>query len=566
VKQTIVTSAALAHNTPVALRQLAQEFWTWRAGTQPFTPDDISRIERPGGVRDWSAAAIERQRTQLATLKSQWRQIDPHSWPVHDQVDYRLVGSALARVRWELDVMRRWQCDPKFYLEQTLTAVQEALTVPGPYDETQSAEILTRIQNIPSILDSATQNLRHPPAPFAALVIGELDGIRGRLFAMADSLKGNTMLSGAELKAAVESTATALEQYRAWLQRIAPNLPQKISIGRDAYQFFLSNVALMPFTPEELLAMGRQELERAISFEQIERNRNADVPPLEIAHDLPTQIVRSVAAEAKIRDFLEKQNILTVPTSVAHYTIAPLPPYLKELESFGELIDFTSPSRLHQNATRYLDPPSEKLGYFWLATAKDPRPDMVHEGIPGHYLQFALSWLHPNPIRRHFYDSGANEGIAFYAEEMMLQAGLFDDSPRSREIIYNFARLRALRVEVDVKLALGLFDIEQAADFLERTVPMDRATARHEAAFFATGPGQAITYQIGKLQVLKFLADARLHLGERFQLHEFHDSLWLNGNVPIALQRWEMLRPRDEIDRIDATAKSVSAGDDAHPS
>jgi uncharacterized protein (DUF885 family) len=218
------------------------------------------------------------------------------------------------------------------------------------------------------------------------------------------------------------------------------------------------------------------------------------------------------------------------------------------------MIDFTSASRLRENARRYLDPPSEKLGYFWLATAKDPRPDMVHEGIPGHYFQFVLSWRHPNAIRRFYYDSGANEGIAFYAEEMMLQAGLFDDSPRTREIIYNFARLRALRVEVDVKLATGLFTIEQAADYLERTVPMDRETARHEAAFFATGPGQAITYQIGKLQVLKFLADCRLHFGESFNLRDFHDYLWLNGNVPIALQRWELLGLREEIDRIDAVA------------
>ena len=85
----------------------------------------------------------------------------------------------------------------------------------------------------------------------------------------------------------------------------------------------------------------------------------------------------------------------------------------------------------------------------------DPRPITVHEGIPGHYFQLCLSWKHEDPTRRHYYDSGANEGIGFYAEEMILQAGLFDDSPHTREIIYNFVRLRALRVEVDVKLSLG---------------------------------------------------------------------------------------------------------------
>jgi uncharacterized protein (DUF885 family) len=170
----------------------------------------------------------------------------------------------------------------------------------------------------------------------------------------------------------------------------------------------------------------------------------------------------------------------------------------------------------------------------------------VHEGVPGHYFQLAVSWQNPDPIRRHYYDSGANEGIGFYAEEMMLQAGLFDDSPHTREIIYHFMRLRALRVEVDVKLALGQFTLEQAAEYLESKVPMDRQTARSEAIGFATAPGQAISYQIGKIQILRFLADARRLQGEKFSLRKFHDSLWNNGNVPIALQRQEY--GGDELD------------------
>lgn len=550
------------HSSPkpsVELARFAEEFWRWRATTQPFSSDDISRVERPGGTRDWSREAIARRRSDWARFDECWRQIDCSSWPVSDQVDYRLLGSAVARVYWELDVLRRWERDPNFYIEQTLTALQEALTVPGPYSTAQSAEILGRIENIPSIVDAAQQNLKQASAPFADLAIGALNGIGERLRAMTGALHPQTTLSLNGLAGAVEQAIRALERYREWLQRLAPSPPRETAIGRDAYVFFLSKVALMPHTPEELLDMGRQELARAIAFEQIEANRNAGLPPLQIAPDLNAQTERSIDAEGEIRRFLRSQNILTVPEDLAHYTIAPYPPHLKALDGFGEMIDFTSPSRLDQNARRYVDPPSEKLGYFWLATAKDPRPDMVHEGVPGHYFQFVLSWRHPNLIRRHFYDSGANEGIAFYAEEMMLQAGLFDDSPRSREIIYNFARLRALRVEVDVKLALGLFDIEQAAEYLERTVPMDRATARQEAAFFATGPGQAITYQIGKLQVMKFLADARLQLGERFDLRAFHDSLWLNGNVPIALQRWEMLGRTDEVELLDRTSSSTGA-------
>jgi len=182
----------------------------------------------------------------------------------------------------------------------------------------------------------------------------------------------------------------------------------------------------------------------------------------------------------------------------------------------------------------------------------------VHEGIPGHYFQLCLSWKHEDPIRRHYYDSGVNEGIGFYAEEMMLQAGLFDDpaaAGHTREIIYNFMRLRALRVEVDVKLALGEFKLDQAAKYLHDKVPMDDQTARQEAIAFATGPGQAIDYQIGKLQIVKFLAEARMKQGDRFSLRSFHDFVWKNGNVPISLQRWEFLGDASDVPKIEPTSR-----------
>jgi Bacterial protein of unknown function (DUF885) len=310
--------------------------------------------------------------------------------------------------------------------------------------------------------------------------------------------------------------------------------------------FFLKNVALMPYSPEGLLAMGRQEWNRAVAFETYEKNRNKDVPPLKIADDMDNWIKDAAQKELQIREFLDKRAILTVPDWLQHYTLRPMPEYLRALQGFGEMDDFTSPSRLKENCIRHMTEPSPSAGYFFRATAQDPRPLTVHEGIPGHYFQLCLSWKHEDPIRRHYYDSGANEGIGFYAEEMMLQAGIFDDSPHTREIIYNFMRLRALRVEVDVKLALGEFTLEQAAKYLYEKVPMDEQTARQEAIAFSTGPGQAITYQIGKLQIMRFLADARMQQGDKFNLCAFHDFVWKNGNVPIALQRWEYLGATDE--------------------
>ena len=532
--------------------QFAAEFWDWRARYQPFSTDDIPRLEHPSGVRDWSAGSIARQRKQLEEFEARWKKLDRAGWTVSEKVDDRLMGSALARVRWELDLNRRWEHDPTFYLDQTLTALLESLVEPPPFDAARSREVVTRMQDIPRILSDGEPNL-HAVRPFAQLAISSLGQIRPELQDVEREVGPMLHPEGShagdlptEFQVATEKAIVALEAYRTWLQEHLQGMPESAAVGRANYEFFLSHVALIPYTPEQLLTISRQEWERAVTFEQIEKQRNQGLPELKIAANIDEQIRTSERDELAIRDFLEKKGILTVSPAIGHYTIRLMPGYVNALSGFGETDDF-----LHATGVRWANEPSPTLGYFWLASAKDPRPDMVHEGVPGHYFQMAWSRMHEDPIRRHYYDSGPNEGLGFYAEEMMLQAGLFDDSPRSREIIYNFMRLRALRVEVDVKLALGIFTISQAADYLAHYVPMDQKTAEEEAAGFATGPGQAISYQIGKIQIMRFLADARLKQGDAFDLRAFDDYLWKNGNVPIVLLRWEHLGLDDDLQSMD---------------
>lgn len=540
-----------------SLDNLASDFWTWRAHDRPFSFDDIPRLEHPAGPRDWSAAAITKQRAELAEFERRWKDLRSDGWPIARKVDYRLMGSAIARVHWELDKNPRWQRDPAFYVEQTVSALQDALLAPPPFDDARSAEILARAENIPAILEQAKANLR-AVAPFAHLTIESLADIDTRLARVDGGV--SPLLATAEQRtrfhAAMSTASQSLVNYRQWLKQNLPGMRQDFALGASAYEFFLHHVALLPYTPQQLLTMARQDFERVLATETYERQRDLDAPQLQLAANSDEEIVRMSRDDAAIRRFLTTHEILTVPPDLPHWTMQLAPDYLVALDGFGELDDFTAPSRLHQNGVRWILPPTKNLPYFARAYALDTRTTGVHEGVPGHFFQLSLAWRNSDPIRRQYYDSGVNEGIGFYAEEMMLLAGLYDDSPRSREIICSFMRLRALRVEVDVKLALGEFTISQAADYLERTVPMDRKTAEEEAASFSTAPGLAIDYEIGKLQMERLLADRRLQLGDKFNLRDFHDYVWTNGNVPLSLQRWELLGLDDDIKKLAAdTAK-----------
>jgi hypothetical protein len=536
------------------LQKLARSFFEWRRVQQPVGGDDIPRVERPRGwTPDWSPEAIE------AYGEAHRRYLDAvdgfatNGWTVPQQVDRRLLRAAVQRVHWELDVLRDPRRNPLFYVQQTLGSVFELLILTGPIGADRAAEIIRRFEHIPVTLEHARENLSEPVRPFAEAAIAALGDIDQRLEQVSDSL-GSEIPSDLkkDLQVSVKKADRALKRYRRWLEDELDGMRSAFAIGPEAYAWFLAEVALLPYTPRELLMQGRQAWNRAVAWDVIEQNRNAGTPELPLFPSMERQIQAAELREREIRAFLESRELMTVPEWLRHYRSCPLPDYLAPLAFLGVTDDLTSENRLDEDACSYIREPSPDLPYFYLSAARDPRPLIIHEGVPGHYFQLALSWAQDNPIRRRYIDSSVNEGIAFYVEEMLLQAGLFDFSPRSREIIYSYARLRALRVEVDVRLATGDFSIEQAADYLARTVPMDRATALEEAVFFAFNPGQAITYQVGKLQILEFLADAKLDRGDGFSLREFHDFLMRNGNVPIALQRWEYLGRQDAVYRLDA--------------
>jgi uncharacterized protein (DUF885 family) len=533
------------------LQDLSAKFWQWRYVTQPATGDDILRVERPDSwTPDYSPDALTAYRQQYTFFRNKLNALLKTNWTRSDSVDFLCLRSAIERVNWELNVLRLPERNPDFYLHQTLGALYELLLIHTPMTTHRATNMIVRIESFPKTLSDAIQNLKEPSAPFARIALDKLQQIENAMTKTTEALKKLIEPDlHQQIDHASESAISALIKYRKWIEQELPNMTTEFSCGRDAYVYFLNNIAYIPHSPEELVQQGRLEWNRSVAFETMESVRNKNVPPAPLFTTAAEQIKQEIADEQDIRNFMEANDIMSVPEWLQHYVNKKMPAHIIPLSLMGVVDDLTSETRLDVDGVSYIPEPHADLSYFRLACAQDPRPIIIHEGVPGHYFQMAISWSNPNPIRRRYIDSGANEGIGLYVEELMQQFGLFDDRAHTREIIYNFMRLRALRVEVDIRLALGTFTIEQAGDYLARTVPMDRETAIQEAGFFAYNPGQAITYQIGKIQILKFLSDARIQMQDRFNLRQFHDYLMLNGNVPIALLRWEYLGVRDEIEQ-----------------
>lgn len=138
----------------------------------------------------------------------------------------------------------------------------------------------------------------------------------------------------------------------------------------------------------------------------------------------------------------------------------------------------------------------------------------------------------------------------YYMEDAQLQLDYpFVRGPRVREWMYSLLIMRAERVHVAVKFAAGEMTPDQIVDHFMKNVPgMEPHVAKkHEVWRKFVDPAQVMTYQVGRTQVYRLLADRQKQLGEKFNLREFNDALLATGQIPVSLARYEMTGLDDEV-------------------
>jgi hypothetical protein len=545
-------------STENAIEALGIDFWRWRTLQQPRSHDDIPRIERNKNWKPaWSSQDVAGYQNAISDFQIRWKAIDAgtvNSLKVSKEswVDYQLIGSAIHRVYWELDYLKVWQQQPRFYIDQTAGVVFDLL-LPIQVNDEIVRDVVFALNFTEEILSSGIKNLANNAVKaYAVVAIDLLKNIENQLNTMSKELAEFVDQDLADaLEVSTKKAIGAFVNYREWLISNLDSFKPISAIGKDNYEWFFKNVALVPFTTHELNMIGELEWDRAVVLEQISLNKHKKIAIPAIPSSAAEQVKNEANDERQVRQFYAEQGILSQPQTLKHYLNAPLPAYLAPIKWLGVTDDLTGPSRVDEDGYSYVPEPHNKLPYFYAANARDARAGIVHEGA--HYQQLAISWRHERVLRRYYYDSGVNEGIAFYNEELLLAAGLFDDKVHSQTVMYNFMKLRAMRVIVDVGLATGRLDIASATAYLEKKVPMDHETAYEEAVFFSSSPGQALTYQIGKTQILKLFSDVvsdKKAKSEAFNMQEFHDYLWKNGNVPLSLLRFEFLGDVSEIGSI----------------
>lgn len=524
---------------PGGYAALVTLFERWRAFERPAMRNNVP---------DYTATAMAAKATELPKWQKRLDAIDAESWPIAQQNDWKLVKAEMNGLDFNLRELRPWARDPAFYVSiwpaRTDVPSREApvcypeiqlYSYRYPLDAAAQAELTTNIGAIPALLEEARQNLKDSNAR-DLWVYGEQE-LRNQSRALA-SLQAGTLtvrtlaehqhadLTGAspELLAAIESARKATDEFVAWLAKLAPTKTGSSGVGKVNYTWYQQNVHFVPYTWDEEVVLLRRELERAQAALRVEEHNNRNLPPLDPAPDASSFDKMAHDHLDKFIDFLVQQQII------------PDKPYIR--------------AALTEQLGHYV--PEEQRVFFSRVTAREPLLLLSHDY---HWIDLARMRDEPNPspIRRqallsNIWDNRA-EGFATAFEEIMMRAGLYDDNPRARELVWMMLANRAARGLASLYVQANLFTLEQGGHFQGEWTPRGWANAKDsltafEQLLYLRQPGYGTSYITGKLLTDELITEYSQQQqldGKAFVLRDFMNRFNSEGMIPIALMESEMV-------------------------
>jgi uncharacterized protein DUF885 len=520
-------SAASAHRSYEDLTALFAE---WRAFERPAPRD---------GAPDYTAATLARKQQQLKTFQSRLQAIHPDAWPIPQQVDYHLLRAEMNGLDFDLRVLKPWERDPAFYTSiwtaQSDTPAHEGPTNHAPIELWQysfpltpaaEAKLAQELQGVAPLLAQAQVNLVGNARDLWIAGIGTIKNQRGDLLALEEKTKGN----GPELKQALQGAQQATSKFITWLEQQAPSKTGPSGVGKENYTWSLRNVHLVPLTWDDEVMLLKRELARAHTELKLEEQRNRGLPALPVISSAEEFQRRGNAAVTKYMDFMRARSILPVK-------------------------DYMDPA-MRAHIGQYV--PEERRNFFGIASHHEPLALYSH-----FYHWWDLARMreepHASPLRRdpllfNIWDSRA-EGMATAMEEMMLHAGLYDDNPRGREVVWIMLAARAARGLASLYAQSNDFTMKQAADFHVEWTPRgwmrpDLDLLGFEQQLYLRQPGYGTSYITGKYLLEQLMADRSHQLGEAFTLSRYFSELNAAGLIPVSLIRWEMTGKDDDMKRM----------------
>ena len=490
------------------------------------------------GAPDYTKSQFRKRQKSFKSIDNRLSDIDTTGWLKSQQVDWQLLRAEMNGYDFNRRVLKSWERDPAFY--QTIWMHQSDVPAhEGPINHAlleywqysfplkgkAKNKFLNELLVIPPFLIQAEKNLTGNAKDLWVAGIRNIRDQGEDLKTIEQSLlQYHDSRNDAELFVALVKAQKANEDFIKWLEKQSPKKNGPSGIGKDNYTWYQKNVHLVSLTWEEEVQLLKRELDRSWSSLKLEEHRNKDLPPMKAA-DTPEEFADLTnKAVNKMMKFLEENEVMHIKPNMK--------PALRE--HMGKFV------------------PKDQRNFFSIGMHYDPLPLYSH-----FYHWFDLAQLrdepHENPIRRaaplyNMYDS-KNEGIATAVEEMFMHAGLYDNNPRSREIVWIMLAQRAARGLGSLYAHANMMTMAEASQVHVKWTPrgwMEREPhlLEFEQHLYLRQPGYGTCYVTGKYLIENLMTQYAEKLeseGKPFVLREFLDQFNSKGNIPVELIRQEMI-------------------------
>jgi hypothetical protein len=490
------------------------------------------------GAPDYTKEQFAARHDEFTVLQARLNAFEVSDWPIPQQVDWHLVRAEMNGYDFNARVLKPWARDPAFYNSvwtyrsdvpahegPTHHALVELWTYEFPLTDKQENQLTTELAVIPALMKQAQRNLTGNARELWVAGIRDIRLQRRNLVELKERTAGS---ASGDLISTIGAAIAATDELIAWLEAEAKSKTGPSGIGKENYSWYLQNVHLVPLSWEDEVRLLERELARAWSMLALEEARNRDLPPMRAASTPEEYDAMADDAIQRVMAFLEDKEVMTMTDY--------LEPALRERK--GSFV------------------PEETRNFFWIAAHYDPAPLYTH-----FYHWFELARMdrepHESPVRQgallyNIFDS-RNEGTATAVEEMFMHAGLYDDSPRSRELVWIMLAQRAARGLGSLYAHANEMTMEEAGNVHMEWTPRGWMKTEKELLIFEQHlylrqPGYGTSYVTGKYLLEQTLADYMHQVeqrGEDFKLKNFFDRLNAIDSIPISLARWELTGLRE---------------------
>ena len=565
-------TAIAATTADQAFENLASEYISDLTNFSPVYATLIGDHAADGQLDQVDDGARKETRTLLSDYKKALGDIDRKQLSRANQVDAELLLHEIESGLWSLDQLQEWAWNPLYYVNLAGSAIYGLVARDFAPIESRLLNATSRLEQIPRFLAQARASLEPSRVPriHAETAVQQNPGLVSIVESMIVPAMGVlTPEQQQRLKSAIESAGTAVAEHQAWLEKeLLPRANGNFRIGAKLYDAKLAFALNSPLTRKEITARAEREY-AAVRNEMYEVARTVYVAkhPYTSFPDNPDEaykqaVIRAALEEAyrklpprdgivdvakeylqQATDFVIEHNIVTVPDDPVEIIIMP------EFQRGVSVAYLDPPGPLDKGQAAFYavaplptDWTDEQVESFLREYNLLSMQDLtIHEGVPGHYLQLALSNRYPSTLRRVLWSGPFVEGWGVYAEQMMIEAGYMNHEPLMKLINLKWYLRAVTNAIIDSAIHVDGMTREAAMKLMVEGGFQEEREAAGKWVRAQLTSAQLSTYFVGYQEHLEMRAAAEELWGDEFTLRRYHDQVLSYGSPPMKFVRALML-------------------------